>query len=801
MSISRLVPTMFHRRLLLLGALIAAAAVALAAQLVVLTVVRGDELRRDAEARLESVQWLPTVRGRILDRTGRVLAQDRPSFDVTFDYGVLDGSWAEGRAGRAARRLHRASWRDLDQDERRALVERYAEVYRRHVEACWERTAAAAGVPRGQLESRRRAIVERVESLADRVYRARQGRGITEALARGREITTEVEDEINRGARVQLREAESPHVVLAHVPDAVAFELSRLAAQTTDLVLADGRVLEAGVPLLPGVALVHSADREYPFDEATVRIDRSTFPSPIAARDTVEVTVRGVGIHVLGWMGRDASADDVNAREERLRAAPEANSTRWIDLGGRRSDRGSYEPGDSVGRCGVEAGREDVLRGLRGVRVVRFESGEQREIAAEPGRDVTLTIDAMLQARVQAIMTPSLGLAAVQEWHALPTTDDSGRSIPATALGTPLSGAAVVLDIESGDVLAMVSTPGFTRDDVRERPEAVFGGPEPPYVNRAVAGAYPPGSVAKALLLAAAVTLGRHALDHPIECTGHLLPNQPDALRCWIYKRSQAGGAPVTHTMMLGHALDAREALMVSCNIYFFTLGRQLGIDGIRRAYGMFGLGEHWDLGLARPGRDDGEFGGRIGSVGASELTLGDAIQMGIGQGPVAWTPLHAANAVAILARGGARVPPRLVRPDGRAQQPAPGVVLDPGAVAAAMDGLSLSVNDPHGTGHSILVGPERRENIFNCPGVHVWGKTGTADAPPLVFDPDGDGPAPPRTVRDGDHSWFVVLAGPEGGPPRYAVAVLMEYAGSGGKVSGPIANQILHALRAEGYL
>jgi cell division protein FtsI/penicillin-binding protein 2 len=83
-----------------------------------------------------------------------------------------------------------------------------------------------------------------------------------------------------------------------------------------------------------------------------------------------------------------------------------------------------------------------------------------------------------------------------------------------------------------------------------------------------------------------------------------------------------------------------------------------------------------------------------------------------------------------------------------------------------------------------------------------VWGKTGTADASPLVHDPDGpEGPQPRRKVRDGDHSWFVVLVGREGGPPRYAIAVLMEYAGSGGKVSGPICNQIIHALIAEGYL
>jgi len=120
--------------------------------------------------------------------------------------------------------------------------------------------------------------------------------------------------------------------------------------------------------------------------------------------------------------------------------------------------------------------------------------------------------------------------------------------------------------------------------------------------------------------------------------------------------------------------------------------------------------------------------------------------------------------------------------------------------VEIAMAGLDLSVNDPHGTGNHLTL-TTGREPIFNAPGVRVWGKTGTAQASPLVVDPDGDGPAEARTVRAGDHSWFVVLVGPEGGGPRYAIAVVMEHAGSGGRVSGPIVNQVIHALIAEGYL
>ncbi len=803
--LTRLIPTMFHRRLLLLMALIAAAAGGLALQLSVLTIARADDLRAAAEAKLESVQWLPTTRGRILDRKGRVLAQDRPSFDLAVQYRVISGAWAEERAGDAARRLHPAAWRELDQDSRRELFERYAAIYRAHLDRAWGLIAGAAAMPRHEVEARRRAVIERVETLSRRIIHAREGRAVAAALAQGREITTEVEEEITRQARTQIREAASAQVVIPRISDPIGFEFQRLAAEKIDLLAPDGTTLEQGVPLVPGIEIVSAADREYPCDALAVRIDRSSFPSPIASSEPADVSLTGVLIHALGWMGRNATAEDAKERGAHLAADPALDGRAHVVLAGRRYDRGQYETGDPVGRFGLEAGREEMLRGLRGVRLQRFDTGDERVVAAEPGADHRLTIDINLQARVQALLDPALGLAAVQPWHALPTHDAEGP-IPGTEIGTPLYGAAVVLEIDSGDILAMVSTPGFTRETLQTDHTQVFDDPFRPWINRVVSAAYPPGSIAKALILASAVTLGKHALPHPIECNGHLLPHDPGSLRCWIYKRSQNDETPHTHTRMLGHALDAREALMVSCNIYFFTLGRQLGVEGIRKAYEMFGLGQTWNLGLARPGRSGDEFPGQIGQpIGLPDgtratkpLVIGDAIQMGIGQGPVAWTPLHAADALATIARAGVRVTPRLL-----ANAPATrtDLHLDPAAAQAALDGLSLAVNDAHGTGHTIAVAEQVRESIFNAPGMHVWGKTGTADAPRLRHDPDGPGPEKERTIRRGDHSWFVVLVGREGQPPKFAIAVMMEYAGSGGKVSGPICNQIIHALIAEGYL
>lgn len=170
---------------------------------------------------------------------------------------------------------------------------------------------------------------------------------------------------------------------------------------------------------------------------------------------------------------------------------------------------------------------------------------------------------------------------------------------------------------------------------------------------------------------------------------------------------------------------------------------------------------------------------------------------MGMGQGPIAWTPLHAANAMATLARAGGILAPRLI-----ADQPRPAAQgrLDYPAwsLRAALAGMEKSVSDRQGTGNHLTFADGRQEDIFTLPpGVRIWGKTGTAQAPSIVA-PATEGAAP-QVLRSGDHSWFVVMAGHD--RPRFVIAVMMEYAGSGGRVSGPIVNQIIAALHAEGYL
>jgi penicillin-binding protein 2 len=740
-----LIRSMFLRRLALLGTGFALGVAVLAAQAVRLTVVEGTGYRAAAERRLVSERWTPTVRGRIVDRKGRPLAMDAPAFDVMVEYELITGEWAERRAASAARRAHRDEWDELDRAARERLIEERLGEFEREQEALWDGLAGALAVDRVELDDRRREIEDSVERMANAIWERRLTARRRE-LSRDRELEVEVSLE---DVAQPIREQRMPHAVAVGIGDEVAFRVRRVA---------EGR---------EGIALDRGGRRVYPFETVTVEVDRATLPPPLRAEgEHIEsVTVSGVATHVVGWL-REAYREDLEGRPR-------------IDPSSGAVDRGHYRVGDLAGSTGVEASHERTLRGLRGLERVRRDTGEREVEPPVDGRDVRLTLDVMVQARIRAAMEPSVGLARVQPWHA------TRQGLPMMGEGARLNGAAVVLDIDTGELIAMVSTPGFTREDLAERPGWVWEDPiDAPWVNRAVAKPYAPGSPMKPLILAAAVTEGAHALSREIECTGHLLPNRPDRFRCWIYKQNG-----ITHNDQLGHDLNADDAICVSCNIYFYTLGRDLGPDGMRDWLGRFGVGRELGLGIGA------EYPGNAGSKqGGESLFLGDAILMGIGQGPVAWTPTHAADAYATIVRGGLRLLPRVV-----ADEPprVESLALDPDGVDAALRGLDRALNDEVGSAYQIYY-PSGPERVIDVPGVASWGKTGTATASPIVgVGEDGE----PTTLRSGDHSWMIALVGREGGMPRYAIAVVMEYGGSGGRVAGPIAAQAVWALVAEGYL
>jgi len=493
-------------------------------------------------------------------------------------------------------------------------------------------------------------------------------------------------------------------------------------------------------------------------------------------------------VHLLGRLG--------DATPERIANDP----FRDDELRGLR-------PGDRCGVSGVERLAELTLRGTRGLIISDFDRTILLRREPVRGQDVYLTIDAELQRAVYAILAD----AVERSEH-------------------PAGGAAVVIDVPTREVLALVSYPAYAYDrfsadyqrlrrDTRRLPLRF----------RAVAGQYPPGSTCKVIGLYGALAAGVVAPHERIHCTGHLLPDKPDRFRCWIY--NQYG---VTHDMRGNPAgQDAEDAIRNSCNIYFFTVGQRLGAGRLCEWFERFGLGRVQATGLIEesPGIVPTEQWLRT-NRGRGFLPA-DAWNYAIGQGEVTATPLQAANVAATVAAGRWQ-PVRLLRDpagDAGGKSAPPPVEFDERHLRILRAGMWRVVNERGGTAYWARLD---RDDFVLC------GKTGSAQAMPRVLNrryfcrwPDGREQTVIATCQDealaqfvgdepeivgwraherypawepGDelpaHAWFIGYTQsadtPRGAPPRgrsYALSVIIEYGGSGGRVAGPVAKRIAELL------
>lgn len=804
MELTRLIQSRSARRLALIVSLLGIGLAVLAGQTARLTVFKGDELLESAEGRLVRHSWSPTVRGQIVDRQGRVLAHDRPSFDIAVDYRVITGEWIERQAAARARRERGSDWSKLSRELRTQLIEEAKPPYRAAVDRMWNVVARETGLSRAEIDGRRIEVREQVSNMADSVRRTRaarelrkfaQNHGITELELETRlaeldrpdlkttaellrevlaeEITIDAKRRIEKAADIALSEEVEPTVIVPEVSDDVGFLLRRLAEQDDPS--------DDSIPYLPGVAVIDSGQRDYPLTELEVEVDLSRFPGPLKSNEKRTQRVKGVATHILGGVRRGIFREDRETRAENLENNTALAQRSIVETTTGSVDRGHYFLNDMVGHRGLERNLESSLRGMRGLKIERIDSGEVTEAEREFGQDVRLTLDIMLQARIQAMLNPDLGLARVQTWHhndELLNPDDP-ESPPAMPVGTALDAAVVVLEVDTGEILSLVTTPSGVDLPADETERSLYVATRSPAYNKAVSMPLPPGSIVKALVLCGAHRAGHVELGECISCSGHFYPHEPEMLRCWIYK--QFGS---THDAQFGGPIDGAQALKGSCNIYFYTLGQRFGPRGIVDFFRTIGVGEPLDLKL------DNMLDGWLGFQNNPDaVTEDEAILMGIGQGPVAWTPVHAADAFATLGRGGVRIKPKLI--DDGAVPETIDLGWDPEIVNEALRGLSMVVNDHDGTANHVTLDSGETFEMFDVPGVTVWGKTGTATAPHIKFKGE--------IVRRGDHSWFVLLCGKD--RPQYAIAVVAQYGGSGGRVSGPIANQVIHALVDEGYL
>lgn len=759
--IRRLVPSMFHRRLLLLALMMGLGGLILTGRMSYMTLVQANEWKQLAESRLTVRQFIPTVRGRILDRQGRVLAADAPAYDVAVYYSVISDEWPYRMAYNDARKVHKADWYDYTKSQREEHIAQVLPRYQKQVDDMWELLARLGEVSPQELAEARAGVLSKVARLKSYLW------------SRWREKA-----EQESGEEVSLADVASD-IMEERDYHAVVFGISpqnRLYLQT---ILTEA--LDNEHSIWRRVKLVDSTQRSYPLDEMSITIDRSNFPSPLRGGEhpIIQVDVAGVGTHLVGNIRRLWKQDDLPP----FISKDETGKT-VVDYSG-------YQPGDKVGAWGVEQEMEATLRGERGQRVINRETGEIQTRQPVPGSDVTLSVDIQLQARIQALMSRDkrVGLMQQQFWHA--------KDMNEAEMGKPLNGAAVVLQVDTGQVLAAVSVPGYSRADLKEKPldfwKSNWAKTNQPLIYRPIAMSYPPGSTMKPIALSAAYSAGMLQLGDTINCEGALDMSHPDRNRCWIYKASMVGHGP-----LVGH-----ESIMVSCNVFFYTVGQRFGLDRLVNWYGKLGLGEPTHCGLTPehagylPKLDD------KGHATNKNLGVQDAIQMGIGQGPVEWTPLQCANVYSTIARNGMSLQPTFILNPASLQE-SHEVKLDPAGLKQVLQGMYESVNDRRGSSNHLV--KLDGEKVFNIPDVTIRGKTGTATPPSRWIDDNGDGKIQSYEVTKsenlGDHAWFVGMVYRKNETrPAFIVAVVVEYAGSGGAVSGPIANQIFWALRQEGYL
>lgn len=415
--------------------------------------------------------------------------------------------------------------------------------------------------------------------------------------------------------------------------------------------------------------------------------------------------------HLLGYLG-EASPQDIERTE------------------------GLYAPGDLVGKKGVEKSYDLHLRGDDGERVVVVDSRgrvleEFRRERAEAGKPLTLSLDLELQQEAARLMDGKVG-------------------------------AVVALDPRTGEIRALYSAPSYNpnllvRGVTREGWQAILDSPHHPLQNRALQNTHSPGSVFKVVMAAAALAEGVIDEDSTVHCGGATVIYN-HRFRCW--KRS-------------GHGrVDLEAALKGSCDIYFYNVGKALGVDRIAHYARMFGLGRPTGIDL------DGEKSGLVPDPSWSLAARkhpwypGETISVSIGQGPLLVTPLQIASMMATVASGGRTVVPHLQ--EGATREGTEHLELPPSVLEPVRRGLWAVVNAPGGTAGASRV-----------PGVEMAGKTGTVQVVEQSTWMDNED----LPFEHRDHAWFASFAPAD--DPELVVVVFVEHGGGGSRVAAPIARAL----------
>lgn len=438
-----------------------------------------------------------------------------------------------------------------------------------------------------------------------------------------------------------------------------------------------------------------------------------------------------------------------------------------------RADQGYY-PGDLIGKDGLERYYESRLRGRDGFMLVtRYAAGQPQLLTDKLGRPYIALRDTL--GHILNLEAPP---EPPQPGATLHLTLDIGLQKYCEDLLGTRSGAIVALDADTGEVLALASRPGYdpavfvTRGRNEERLALLRGERPNPMTHRAFREIYPPGSVFKVLMAAAALETRTISPKTSLFCPGRFSLKQGGReWKCW--KRSGHGSVNVV------------DALAYSCDVFFYNVGLQLDIDQIAAYSRMVGYGA--PTGIDLPGEAGGvlpdrEWKARIyADKPPSERRWypGDTVNLSIGQGGLATTPLQNAVMMACMINGGYRVRPHLWR-DAPTEKSAK--IFSDATLAVVLEGMKKCVEDgpppPTGTGNAAFI-----------PGMTVVGKTGSAQIMGLQHHEKYRSEEEiPEHMKD--HAWFV--AGVIDRTPRLAICILVEHGHHGSSAAAPLARGVI---------
>ncbi len=684
---------------------------------------------------------LKTIRGRILDRKGRVLAADEPQFHLHINYRLIsfaDERVIRSKLLRAARKNDPVKAKTKVQQEIQAKLEDLQQI----IDKC-----TYFGLERADIEQRIKSINNRIWNLRTFVAWVRN------------EPDSNILKKYNHITDVPLSEA--------------------IADFEKKFPKKDERLERIGE-----VDDIADLDKSWPLLELKTDDDIFTAQLEFMDVDGVEILPKGhrfypygpTAAQTIGWVG------PAQARDKKLFEGEKLLSYLDDELCGRED--------------GVEYVCETILRGKRGQEDWDIDRVLKNRTEPQFGKDVQLSLDIELQKRIEKYLADRN--YNPNNWKA-PT-------------------AAVVIDVTTADILALVSLPVFDLNRARYDYDDLADDPNEPLRNRAINKQYPPGSVIKPLILTAALESGKITPYETIPCPAQKAPREWPS--CWIYNKYKTGHSDRWENY-------AHNAIKGSCNIYFSRLADRINPSVLQQWLFNFGYGHISSLAPALHAtsnehratsiehRDLRQAQGQIStSIPKSKISrfeqiprleAGERRLFGIGQGNLRATPLQVANAMAAIARAGMYKPPRLfidsviasrlplvIASEAKQSQTntekaqntshEPRATSDEVALGISQqtldvihNGMSAVVNEPGGTAykefaHSGLVGQ----------GINVYGKTGSTEQP--------------------ENAWFAGFATDATGR-GIAIAVVVEGGQRGSSDAGPLARDIIQFCIEAGYI